>query len=194
MYPRTQSGFSLVETLVAISLLLIIIIGPMTISTTASRSTSFASEQVIAFFLAQEGAELAQRARDDLILENFENSANGGWAEFVDDSSGGAYEDCFTSAGCGLELNTDASGSLATPVECTGTNCRLYFDGSNGRAQYTYDSSSGTQTEFTRRIVMNEIVPDQEVQVRSIVTWRTGSQIEDQEVFVETYLFNVYGN
>jgi prepilin-type N-terminal cleavage/methylation domain-containing protein len=52
-----QSGFSLVETLVAISLLLIMIVGPMAISAKTAKSTSFASEQVQAFFLAQEGLD-----------------------------------------------------------------------------------------------------------------------------------------
>ena len=193
MYSKSQSGFSLVETLVAISLLLIIIVGPMTISSSAARSTSFASEQVIAFFLAQEGAEIAQKARDDLILE-YGLTSSDGWDEFVDDSSGALYEECFTNSGCGLELNTDATGSINAPEDCsTGDRCRLYFDDTNGRAQYTYESSGTTQTEFTRRITMEEIA-GREVRVRSIVTWRTGSQIEDQEIFVETYLFNVYGN
>lgn len=66
-----QSGFSLVETLVAITILLVVIIGPMTISSSAAKSTSFASEQVTAFFLAQEGAELIEKARNDLLLEHF---------------------------------------------------------------------------------------------------------------------------
>ena len=52
-----QKGFSLVETLVAISILLIVIVGPMTISMSTAKSSSFASEQVQAFFLAQEGLE-----------------------------------------------------------------------------------------------------------------------------------------
>ena len=69
-YQQKQSGFSLVETLVAISILLIVIVGPMTISMQSAKSSSFASEQVQAFFLAQEGLELAEKARDDLLLRS----------------------------------------------------------------------------------------------------------------------------
>ncbi|MCA9360544.1 prepilin-type N-terminal cleavage/methylation domain-containing protein [Candidatus Kaiserbacteria bacterium] len=90
-------GFSLVETLVAITILLIIIIGPMTISSSTARSTSFASEQVVAYFLAQEGAELAQKARDDFLLENFYVDSSEpyiGWDKFTDDG-GGTYKQCF---------------------------------------------------------------------------------------------------
>lgn len=192
-YHSSQSGFSLIETLVAISLLLIIIVGPMTISSSTARSTSFASEQVIAFFLAQEGAELAQKARDDLVLENFENPSAGGWSEFVDDSFSGTYSDCFTPEGCGLELNTDQTGSLKTPFECDSGECQLYFDSSGGRSQYTHESSAPDTTPYTRVITMDEIA-GREVEVVSTVYWRTGDLREVQQVQVVTYLFNVYGN
>lgn len=83
MYVRnTQSGFSLVETLVAITILLIVISGPLAISTSTARSTSFSSEQVEAFFLAQEGAELAQKIRDDLLLAAFLTDPQDGWDDF----------------------------------------------------------------------------------------------------------------
>ena len=38
-YQNKQSGFSLVETLVAISVLLIVVVGPMTISMRTAKST-----------------------------------------------------------------------------------------------------------------------------------------------------------
>jgi len=66
-----QAGFSLVETLVSISILLLVIVGPMTITSRTAKSATFASEQVQAFFLAQEGVELAQKARSDLVLRKF---------------------------------------------------------------------------------------------------------------------------
>ena len=66
-----QSGFSLIETLVSISILLIVIVGPMSISNNSAKGSSFSNEQVTAFFLAQEGAELAQKGRDDLVIKGF---------------------------------------------------------------------------------------------------------------------------
>ncbi|NCO61881.1 prepilin-type N-terminal cleavage/methylation domain-containing protein, partial [Candidatus Kaiserbacteria bacterium] len=83
-----QHGFSLVEVLVAITLLLLIVTGPMKIITDANHSTAFASEQVTAFFLAQEGLELAQKGRDDLMLQYFDKQFNNNgnmvnpWAKF----------------------------------------------------------------------------------------------------------------
>lgn len=197
-YYSAQSGFSLVETLVAITLLLVVIVGPMSISSSAARSTSYASEQVIAFFLAQEGAEIAQKARDDLLLRNFLDSSDANyeptpWADFVNSASAGLYDQCFTVSGCGLELNTNSSGSLKNPVLCSGSNCDLYFNDAGNRSRYTHSSVGASSTPYTRVIYMTETA-NREVQVTSRVYWRTGSQRQAQQVEVQTYLFNVYGN
>lgn len=182
----------------AITLLLIVIVGPMSISSSAARSTSFASEQVIAFFLAQEGAEIAQKARDDLLLRNFLDTTDPNynatpWADFIEPTSAGPYDQCFTVSGCGLELNTDSTGSLRSPILCSGSNCDLYFNPSGDRSKYTYTSTGASSTPYTRVIYMTE-TDNREVQVISRVFWRTGSQRQSQQVEVQTYLFNVYGN
>jgi type II secretory pathway pseudopilin PulG len=198
-----QTGFSLVETLVSISILLIVIVGPMTISSQTAKSATFASEQVQAFFLAQEGVELAQVARDDLILKYFDNPvlANEKWTEFIDSTGSGVYTNCFKSTGCGLEWNF-AGTALDTPKNCvTTTNCLLrqatrssYSDRSmfNHRATNIIDNP---ETIFKRQIFFSTSAPldsTREVSVRSVVTWRTGSLVADQKVEIDTYLYNVY--
>lgn len=195
-----QSGFSLVETLVAITLLLLVIVGPMTIVSTAAKSTSFSSEQVTAFFLAQEGAELIQKARDDLQLVNYGQT---GWAAFKDID--GIYSICFDSdndndsdnndRGCGITIRTDGTGTLTTPVNCTTlTNCNLYLNTSGTiRSRFLHDSTNATLTPYTRRIFLQNINAN-EVKVVSRVTWKSGGIKAEQQVEVETRLFNTYGN
>ncbi|NCT02184.1 type II secretion system protein [Candidatus Parcubacteria bacterium] len=189
----TQQGFTLVETLVSITILLIIVTGPLTISMTSAKSTSFASEQVVAFFLAQEGAEIAQKVRDGYLLEDI-NHANDQWDEFTDETSGD-IEDCFSSTGCGLELNTDADGSLKTVIDCvtSTTKCKLYYNNTAERDRYTYSSSGTVEIPYTRKIYLTNISPS-EVKVVSEVTWRTGNLRQTQKAEVETHLFNIYEN
>jgi prepilin-type N-terminal cleavage/methylation domain-containing protein len=47
-------GFTLVETLVAVTVLLLVIVGPMTVAQKGIQNAYFANEQVTAVFLAQE--------------------------------------------------------------------------------------------------------------------------------------------
>lgn len=198
----SQSGFTLVETLVAITILLVVIVGPMTISSQTAKSSSFASEQVTAFFLAQEGVELAQKARDDLLVKSFTPSAPAAdrtpWATFTNTS--GRYQSCYDSAqGCGLEIlmhNSVSSDDIATPVDCGSTvqnDCDLWFDPSNVRSKFTHDSSGATATLYNRRVFFT-LVNANELVVRSVVTWQSGNIRNEQRVEVESRLFNLYGN
>ncbi len=114
---------------------------------------------------------------------------------FADTSNSGIYKNCFSTTGCGLELNTDASGSIKTPISCSansGTACKLYFDTTKERSRYNY--TVGSETTPYSRVINFEEISDHEIKVTSTVYWRTGSQRAAQEVKVETYLFDVYGN
>jgi Tfp pilus assembly protein PilV len=184
----TQGGFSLIEAMVAITILLLAMIGPMTISSSSSKSTSYSSEQVTAFFLAQEGAELAQKARDDSFL------TGGNWSTFTNLSS--TYGSCFASGGCDLTINTNLTGTLAV-TNCGTLSCALSLNTTtpNLRARYTHSGGVITNPVFTRKINMTpDIVNPNEVKVVSLVTWRTGAFRKEQKVEVETRLFNIYGN
>lgn len=193
----SQSGFSLVETLVAITILLIVIVGPMAISSSTARSTSFASDQVTAFFLAQEGLELAQKARDDFFLPYLVDDTETPWDDFTDTTSSGAYRRCYESNGCGLEILD--TGDVGTPFTCGpafATNCRLYIDTSPSsvRSRFTYDSVGGNkeETTFIRTIRFSLGANPYEVKVESEVRWRSGNTRNEQSLTVETYLLNTY--
>ena len=65
---NTKKGFSLIESLIAIAVLLLAIIGPFTIATKGLIAANFARDQVTAFYLAQEAAELIRSKRDNNAL------------------------------------------------------------------------------------------------------------------------------
>jgi prepilin-type N-terminal cleavage/methylation domain-containing protein len=191
-----QSGFSLVEVLVSITILLLVIVGPLQIVSRSINSTNFATEQVNAWFLAQEGLELAQKGRDDLVLQNFKLQINppgeaSPITEFLSD-----YATCFTNDGCGLNIGDGTT--LAVPVTCGPIiNCRLYLTtpADTDRSSYQHTTSGNTITPYTRVIKMERFPASgivRVIKVISTVTWRTGSLIASQRVEATSYLFNVY--
>lgn len=201
-----QGGFSLVETLVAITILLLVIVGPMTISVTTAKSTSYASEQVLAFFLAQEGVELVQKVRDDALLKRFVDSTDQDyeadpWEDLMNESTG-ILEDCYKNAGCALyfEANNKVKFEPCDPA----TECDLYYkedtdpddDVLELRSRYTHNSEDATPQPFSRVIKLTSILEGADVvgvKVESTVSWRTGNQRALQNVKVETYLYDIYG-
>jgi len=188
---RATRGFSLVETLVAISLLLIVITGPMTITARSAKSTSFASEQVQAFFLAQEGIELAQKLRDDLLLQQFHNPTFQAWRQFTEV----LYPNCRDTSGCALHWVNHTEVEVPPP-SCASINlCQLHYRSTPDRAKYTHQSLGTTPTLFTRRVfISHDTMAPERVLVRSLVTWRTGTLVREQRVEVQTYLYNIYPN
>jgi prepilin-type N-terminal cleavage/methylation domain-containing protein len=185
----SQSGFTLVEVLVAITLLLMVIVGPLQILSRTNNSTAFATEQMTAWFLAQEGLELAQQARDGYILQYFEDTTSSfkPWTSFV--SPIGVYKECFKATGCNIVL--DKLGAV-TVTACGTTDCDLAKLDSTKRMRYNTSNGVVTTPTFTRKITMTETGAGREVAATSTVIWRTGSLIASQKVETATVLFNIY--
>lgn len=197
---KTQSGFSLVETLVAITILLIVISGPLAISSSAAKSSSFSSEQVVAFFLAQEGLELVEKARDDLLLQHYTVPSSNAdpWSNFTQSSLVGRYRACHNTTGCDFTIKTSGTPVLLT-TDCnsSATACLLSFETRANppvRSRYLHAAVGGTiiSTPYTRVINFTLVNPN-ELKVVSKVTWRTGAFKQKQEAVVESTFFNVYG-
>lgn len=196
--PQPQ-GFSLVEVLVAISILLLVIVGPMTMISRSNNSTAFATEQIAAFFLAQEGLELVQKQRDDFLLNHFGNEA-------ANPQPWTAFKNHFTLCnianghpnGCALQIAAGGGPSTAVIRNCDVlTNCRMQLNavGTNPqRLRYHYDSAdpNSLYTRAVKMEVLNTGGGQQEVLVTATVTWRTGTLIRSQQVEATTYLFNIY--
>ena len=67
---RRGGGFTLIETLVAVSFLIFAIIAPLTLVSKSLSSALYARDQVTAYNLAQEGIEAVRAVRDGNLLVN----------------------------------------------------------------------------------------------------------------------------
>lgn len=208
---KKDSGFSLVEVLVAITILLLVLAGPMRVLTSTTNSTAFSSEQIIATFLAQEGLELVELGRDNYLLDHFQgrfartdgtSDVPDPWARFVN-----AFANCIDDPNsasddyvCGLAPQGSFPGYVITDCDTAITHdrCRIYED-TNAAApvyRYTHTSAGNTPTIYKRSVRIG-ILPGNGARAQgliatSTVTWRTGSLVADQKVELVTYLTNTY--
>lgn len=169
-------GFTLLETVVAVTLLFVATMGPLTLMT-KSLSDFYASQnKLIALHLAQEGIELVRVVREHNAICDF---LAPGWAWDHDSRGGGNLQsinrkvdatdwtDTFTCGGVTYN-NPKFSGG------CTGVGNRIRMD---GNARYGY--VTGTHTIFNRCLTIanpafaeDGIIPaDQMLDVVSTVTW-----------------------
>ncbi len=145
---HNKKGFTLIETMVAITVLLLAIVSPLTLTKQGVASTRYAKNQITAFFLAQDAIEFIRNVRDS----NFLSGAN--WLS--------GLEDCVNSY-CSVDVTTSDISSCS--VDCD--SMRMSTSG-----LYGYDSSWGL-TSFKRRIriVPRDTTNIDEVYVEVEILW-----------------------
>jgi len=181
---QNTKGYSLVEVLVAITILLLSIVGPLTIASKSMQSAQYARQQNTAFFLAQEGISIANALRNDRGVQSYVNASVSGWSWTTD----AALSSCFASTGCNIDFRD--SSLTSNVVSCaTASNCTLRFNSAAPRA--LYQLVSGDVTPYTR-VIKFQLITAEEVLVTSSVTWDSTILGGTQEVVLTTSLFNLY--
>ncbi|MFQ5661815.1 MAG: prepilin-type N-terminal cleavage/methylation domain-containing protein [Candidatus Paceibacteria bacterium] len=143
-------GFTLVETLVAITILVVSIAGPITIASKGMASAVFAKDQIVAFYLAQEAVEYIRNKRDE------NNIKDNDWLN--------GLSDCIDENICTVDIQNN------TISKCPGGGCPvLKYDDSDG----FYNYASGNDSNFTRSVNI-EIVNVKEVSITATLSWKTG--------------------
>lgn len=159
MITSTAKGFTLIETLVAITLLTVAVVTPMTLTNRSLSTAYYARDQIAAFYLAQEGIEAVRAVRDGNILLNVH----------------GTPTDTFTFPGIsnidGAVFTVDTiNGNTMEPCP-SGVCPALRSDGEF----YGYNSE-WEDTRFTRTLRTSFIdTAHDELRVSVTVSWQTGS-------------------
>lgn len=170
-----KSGFSLLETLVAIAILTGAVLGPLALASQSIRASSLSGNRATAFFLAQEAIEYIRSRRDANLLTARP------WLDSLDGCVGGN--------GCAVDPFPQPDGSV---FACSSDGCPFlqYGRGEVGEPlRYGYSLLFAPEESVFQRTA--EILPlsgiDYEAKVKVTVEWNEHSNKE--RFIIEDYLF-----
>jgi len=142
-----MKGFTLIETMVAVTILALAIAGPFNAIQGALTNSFAARDQLIASALAQEGIEYIRSIRDDNYL------AGADWLEGLDECMPGP---------CIVDPTQGEISTTVAPLKLSDTGLYNHDLGPDG----------GTASRFTRTIAI-ETVSANEIRISATVAWKT---------------------
>ena len=154
----------MVEAIVAVSILILTLVSPITLAHRGLVSAEYSKDQMTAYNLAEEAVEYIHYLRDLNAVEGND------WLQ--------KFNHCLGNGVCGIDPNAKNEG--LDVINCHGNldNCRLYFNSSYGL--YSYDNSSGfSPTTFRRWVTISAsdgaVNFDSSTRMINVfVDWKTG--------------------
>ena len=169
-FKKKQKAFTLVEVLIAISILTIGILSGFILITKVLYNTAVIQDRLTASFLTQEGIELVRQVRDS----NFLQIMNGESVEWKDGLADGSYT---------IESKAGSEQPITLTSVDTGEGSNFRYNDDTKIYNYTI----GEPTTFNREIKITTI-NDDEIRVESIMKWKT--RTIDFNLTVEDHLSN----
>lgn len=164
---RIQLGFTLIETLVAISVLMTAVVGPLVLAARSLSGSSYVRDQITAYYLAQEALDVVRSVRDDNSLQSLAWDTN-----IRPVCTDGCTVDAFATLDPRLEACTPGAPSSCVVLETVDqdSDIRFFHEGSK---------AGGVDSIFRRYITISApdaTVPNNqgEAIVTATVTWSSG--------------------
>ncbi len=157
-----STGFTLLETLVAISILTLSIAGAFSVAQSGLSAAIIARDQIIAFHLAQEAIELVRHVRDNNTFNGNTDNFSEGWLI--------GLNQCF-STDCAVNI-------VSKTITPCGSDCKVYKNNESFYVQNVSGAapiSNAISTAFTRKVKLENVITDQEVKISVTMSWRKGS-------------------
>lgn len=162
-----KEGFTLIETMIAITVMLIAVVAPMSLAQDGITAARLAQDQIVAFYLAQEGVEVVRNMRDYNKLNSViaPNQLDGPMADCIVDPLNPIELGCYIDA-------TEPEGDYFKTEPCL-TACPVIRSNTE---RYTYNTTdpSFVPTKYTREIRLWYVggpTDTKDAKVEVTVTW-----------------------
>lgn len=174
---RSTAGFTLVEAIASIALLVTAITGPMVLSAQSLRVSRDARFQLEATQLAEEGVEIVHSIRDNNSADDAAMPPVDWMNNILSECSGTCIADV-TDQAISATNPWKSTALKACTAPCT-ASAPLYKNTTSGlyRQRFNGLNPPGTwaKTDFTRLITVTQIVAGRQVRVQSTVTYKSYS-------------------
>lgn len=163
---KISNGFSLIETLVAISILVLIITGPLVLVNKSLTLIKIAKKRVIASYLAQEGVEYARNIRDENLLKG--NDWLSGMDQCIDNK-------------CTID-------AIHEKINLCSEACdNLKFNKSKKFYNQESVTTTNIDTKFKREISLKELQKGEEVSILVEVSWEGGNSVKVEDILLNWF-------
>ena len=165
---RFAGGFTIIEALVAIAILLLSITTPLTIAEKGLAAAEASRHEITAFYLAQEAIEYVRNARDANAIAREGGGPN--WLQ--------GLNQCMSADGCGIDVTAPPGQQIIRCMPPTDDCVLSEYTGPVSELQGLFGHRTGEgwqRTDFIRNVTLEELQNGIEAKITATVTWRAGS-------------------
>jgi prepilin-type N-terminal cleavage/methylation domain-containing protein len=184
-YKNQQSGFTLIETVVAILILSLTVSVLLTLTAGGVFSVRYARNQIVADNLAQEALEYIRNSRDSARQEGISWDT---WLTYLNVNANGQRQPapfsqgCFNATrGCKIDPYTNTYATIAPVMECPSAGCaNVTFFRSPGfygyaSSDYNLAVSDPVITTYVRKVTTALDASGDQLTVTVSLTWKNGN-------------------
>lgn len=189
----TKSGFTIIETLVAITILMIAIAGPLSIAGKGLAVAQDAKEQMTALYIAQSQLEYLKNLRDTDLGSSVELATTGAdshsWMDRVNPGQTNATDSggrCIGPRWCTIDTSIDPVSSTGG-VQCVISDCDVLYSHPT-KFYYTYRPTVGatpmklsgynSRYQINMKSTVGGGQPYDDAEVTILVTWGTNKGLQ----------------
>lgn len=185
---RTPRGFTLVETLIAVTVLVFAVIGPFALAAQSLRAAHNARSELFATYLALEGIEILHSIRDN----NSADDATVARTHWLDNITNGCAPGCVPDIAEHASPNVWTTQVLSTCPNPNSNCAKIYYNSSTGLYRQGFNSAPGAPwsiTPYTRFLTITAVNAQRQLLIKSTVTY-LGYGHKTQTLSITDNLYN----